>query len=231
MQEPIARLVHPVLAHGLHLSERLRRGESPDLDNEQAVLKDLLLSDAESRRWSDFGGDAGSNGAASGESSRSLSRPPISDAYLGIRYALVCWLDELFCSDESWGPRWTERKLEVELYGTNDRAWRFWQQARLAQARPGVDALEAFYLCVTLGFRGQLSDRPEELSAWLSAARVRLGNVHEPDWIGITQLPPVTSVPPLTGRRQFERMLVSMWVALLALIPLSTFVLVRRLAE
>ena len=55
MREHIANIVHPVIAHGLELQQRLR--ERLPIEHEQTLLKDLLLSDFESLRWSDFGGD------------------------------------------------------------------------------------------------------------------------------------------------------------------------------
>src|SRR6185312_5642130 len=125
------------------------------------------------------------------------------ESFLGIRYALVCWLDELFTSDRIWQAAWNERKLEVELYGSNDRAWKFWQQAALAQARPAADALEAAYLCVTLGFRGKLRDQADRLEPWIAAARLRLGKVDELSWAYAAEPEPATDVPPLHGRAQF----------------------------
>src|SRR3954452_8426837 len=101
MQESIAQLVHPVFTYGLQLRERLARGESPTFEIEQAALKGLLLSDIEARRYPEFGGD----GDAQGE-----SRGRGADRFLGLRYALVCWLDELFITDSPWSARWNERK-------------------------------------------------------------------------------------------------------------------------
>ena len=97
MQDVIGNLVHPVVAYGLQLKERLERGEGPTFEIEQAALKGLLLSDIEARRWADFGGE----GAAGGE-----GRPRGSHPFLGIRYALACWLDELFLGDSPWAARW-----------------------------------------------------------------------------------------------------------------------------
>ena len=57
MREELANLVHPVFAHALHLKDRLRQGDTLVLETEQAALKGLLLSDLESRRWTDFGGE------------------------------------------------------------------------------------------------------------------------------------------------------------------------------
>src|SRR5262249_62306200 len=96
------------------------------------------------------------------------------EAFLGIRYALVCWLDEIFILDSPWASEWNERKLEEGLYGTNDRAWKFWEQARKAEARPGTDALEVYYLCVVLGFRGDLRNAPERLAGWRNTIESRI---------------------------------------------------------
>jgi type VI secretion system protein ImpK len=163
MQDAIAQLVYPVLSYGLRLQERMDQGEQADLDQEQAILKEMLLSDRAARQWLDYGGE-------------SVSRTDHEEVFLGIRYALVCWLDELFTSSAAWGGRWNEQKLEVELYGTNDRAWKFWRQAELAQSRAGTDAVEAFFLCVALGFRGELRERPDRLARNWGAC---------PNWISV----------------------------------------------
>ena len=59
--------------------------------------------------------------------------------FLGIRYALTCWLDEMLI--EAGWREWDENKLESALYRTNIRYGNFWQQARLAhQAALAVGA-------------------------------------------------------------------------------------------
>jgi len=68
---------------------------------------------------------------------------------------------------------WTERKLEEALYGTNDRAWRFWEQAAAADRRADPAVLSTFVLCVALGFRGDYSPNPAKLAEWLTAAKER----------------------------------------------------------
>lgn len=229
MQSQLANLVHPVVSYGLDLQARLKAGARPNLDNEQTILKDLLLSEFEARRWTDYGGDLGRGNDAS--TTHRGSVPRIGSHFLGVRYALVCWLDELFTCDSPWSPLWNEQKLEVELYGSNDRAWKFWEQARLAQARPGSDALEVFFLCVMLGFRGELRDRGEELKSWIATAKLRLGNVHEIDWPFATELDPPTLVPPLRGRDRLRRMVLTSWFCTLLLIPIAAFVFVHKLSQ
>src|SRR5262245_9548690 len=101
MREATARLVYPVFLQGLRLREQLDRGQRPDREHEQALLKGLLGADGDAR-W--LAGD--------GEVVQALDRRLPVAAY---RYALVCWLDELFSIDSPWRAEWTERMLEVQL--------------------------------------------------------------------------------------------------------------------
>lgn len=215
MHEAIAHLVHPVLGYALRLKDRLERGDGPTFEVEQSALKGLLLSEIEARRWPDFGGDADPPGEG-------RSRGP--QAFLGVRYALACWLDELFIGQTRWSALWNERKLEVALYGTNDRAWKFWEQARLAEARAGRDAREVFFLCVMLGFRGELLEEPDRLRAWVTAARAQVARGAGQEWAPPPELIPPSHVPPLEGRRRFRGMLAAAGLTLLALVPLTALV-------
>ena len=61
------------------------------------------------------------------------------------------WLDELFILYSSWESAWNERKLEGSLYGSNDRAWRFWEQARIAL--PSLLRATATSFCTTSSTR------------------------------------------------------------------------------
>jgi type VI secretion system protein ImpK len=223
MRESIASLVFPVILHGLRLRERLERGEQPDLDNEQAALKGLLgAGGAQARLW------ASSEGAhfVPTDTSRSVSPAAALPAF---RYALVCWLDEVFTVDsprESW---WRERTLEESLYGTRERAWKYWEQARRAEGRPGSDELEVFYLCVMLGFRGDLRDQPDRLRAWRDAAEARITQGQAQDWPPPPERETPSHVPPLRGRERVQRMVLVAAAVLLLLIPAATFYLVLQL--
>jgi type VI secretion system protein ImpK len=218
MQEELTNLVHAILRHGIELKTRLLRGEPLILENEQAILKRMLLTDVEARRLPEYGGDVRLD--ARGD--------PISGAgqFLGARYALVCWLDELFLMDSPWDARWNENKLELALYGGNDRAWRFWEQARLAESRQGAGSLSAFYLCVMLGFRGEMHEHPAQLQAWTESCKPRLTQSDATAWSRPPELQPATHVPPLRGREALRRMVVSGGTLLLILIPLLAFFLV-----
>lgn len=226
MNKKIAAIVHPVLEYGLSLQSRLNQGAVVDFENEQARLQSLLLSDEESQVLAGYGRDTQEvvEDGSLGESTRLKSR------FLGIRYTLVCWLDEIFTTNPHSSDFWTDHKLEARLYGTNDRAWKFWEQARLAQVMPGPSALEVCYLCVNLGFRGERLQKPEELRSWVNQAKLRLGHVEE------LMFPFATEqrrqyVPKLDGESRFRQMTVVCWGALLLIVPLISFALIRQFGD
>jgi type VI secretion system protein ImpK len=230
MREEIANLVHPVLSYGLRLKERLERGESPDFDAEQSALKGLLLGELESRRYADFGGEGqGHDPLVSARGGSATRRNP--DQFLGIRYALTCWLDEVFILDSPWGAKWDEHKIETALYGSNDRAWNFWEQAQLAEARPGIDPLEVMYLCVMLGFRGDFRDRPERLSGWAEKTGKRIAREQGKEWPMPPELDPPVNVPPLHGRERLQRMVMAVALFALLLVPVMAFVVFFKIMQ
>lgn len=222
MREEIATLVHPVLAYALRLRERLKVDDSMDFYTEQSNLKGMLQGELEARRVADFGGDSDSNSQRAG-----ARRSP--DQFLGIRYALACWLDEIFIIDTKWASVWNERKIEEALYGTNDRAWTFWEQAQLAEARPGSDALEVMYLLVMLGFRGDLRDKPDRLKAWTDSVGKRIAREQGKDWPVPPELEPPSHVPPLHGRERLHRMVLAVAIFTFGLVPIVAFFLFTQL--
>jgi type VI secretion system protein ImpK len=206
MQDKIARQVHQVLGYGLELKERLGHGERPHFEAEQAKLKGLLLGDSELRYLTDYAGEA-ANPAAAGNVRTSQGALRGSEPFLGIRYALTCWLDEVFIADSPWRDAWTESMLEPALYGgSSQRAYRFWEQAKKAEARPGTDALEVFLWCVMLGFRGE---PPPDLNPaqWVEGVRKRVLAAQAQDFALPAEKDPPTHVPVLRGRERFGTML------------------------
>src|SRR5262245_32754085 len=162
MQQELENHTGPVLRYGLRLHQRLELGDQFDLATEQAALKGLLRSPGEATQAPAPHGDG--------------------DRFLGSRYALACWLDELFISDSPWSSTWRERKLEEALFGTNDRAWKFWAQSKLAQAGADHEALETYFLCVMLGFRGELRDEPDRLAEWCESVEAILNRRRPANW-------------------------------------------------
>ncbi len=186
MRKDIADLVYPVITHALRVKEQLSRGEEADWQREQSNLKGLLKGEAEAQRWPEYVGNVpqGQSAARAGP-----------DAFLGIRYALVCWL-------------------------------------RRAEARAESDALEVFFLCVMLGFRGSRDAQPPEgLKAWRESAHAQIASKQSGGWRPPPAPDPVIDVPPLYGAGRFRSMVMTVGLVVLMLIPAAAFFLVWRLGK
>jgi len=217
MRDDLAGHVYPVLQHGLRLRARLDRGERPVLAAEQAELKRLLGSPSQPAPWG-MGRDVAASIAIS-EPSR----------FLGVRYALTCWLDELFI-ESPMSREWDENKLESALFETNIRYRNFWEQARLAETTPdSTDAVEAFLLCVLLGFRGELAEKPDAFREWVSAAKSRAGKGYGKELPAVPEVAPSSNVPMLLGVEGYRKMARTLGFTLLAAIPVVTFLVVLLL--
>jgi type VI secretion system protein ImpK len=128
------------------------------------------------------------------------------------KYALVSWIDELLV-ETPWPGRewWSNNVLEVKYFNTRLCNERFYTKAQEALGQPRRDALEVFYICLIMGFRGLYRDAnlastltaanglPPDLISWTkqTAMAIRLGQ-------GRPTLPrprrEIQGVPPL-GRR------------------------------
>ncbi len=196
MAHELTSHVLQVLAYGMSLKERILGGESVLLDAENSKLKSMLWADGAVRGHPDYGDN--------------VPRPvqPTATDFLGVRYALAVWLDEIFINDVagangSWSRAWKEKSLESELFGGGqERAWRFWLQADLAEKRPGAEAVEAYLWCVMLGFRGDpgLLNPPE----WVERVRRRVITSHQQEFRMPADLGMKTNVPALRGRDRFR---------------------------
>ena len=192
MAHELTSHVLEVLAYGMSLKHRILGGESVLLDAENAKLKSMLWADGAVRGHPDYGDN--------------VPRPvqPTSTDFLGVRYALASWLDEIFINDvaasnANWSRAWKEKSLESELFGGGqERAWRFWLQADLAEKRPGAEAVEAYLWCVMLGFRGEpgVLNPPE----WVERVRRRVMTAHQQEFRMPADLGMKTNVPALRGR-------------------------------
>lgn len=77
------------------------------------------------------------------------------------KYALACWIDEIL-TRQPWAGRtwWIGNPLERKLFARSDAATLFFDKARQAATMRDRNALEVFYICVVLGFRG-VYERPD----------------------------------------------------------------------
>lgn len=170
MRDEVARMVHEVLRNGLKFKERIEANRPLSLEGVQAQLRMRLHVQ----------GGTGSMARDVGD-------------YLGIRYGLASWLDEIFITDSPWRAQWDAKALEVELFRSRDRAWKFWEQAEMSSARTDRDGIEVFLLCMLLGFRGDLRDEPGRLLDWREKFESQLGLRRLGEW---KEMPPELAVPP-----------------------------------
>jgi len=229
MREPLASLVTPILRTALHTADDFRRGLGLPFDAARELLVEKFR---ELGSQFQFGVPAGLRINTMGEFdllAMANSGRPATENYLGPGYALACWVDELFTLNSPVAQQWNERKFEVEFFSTNDRAWRFWQQARLAADRTHDDDLEVYYLCAVLGFRGEWIESPPELKAWMGATRDRLLKGLRQDWAGPSALNPPTRVPLRYGKLRLKQMALIAVMATLVLIPVAAMLIARQL--
>jgi type VI secretion system protein ImpK len=227
MNPAMAKQFHEIVGYGLDLKEKLEQGARPPLDYELERLRASLLGGSELRNDPEYTGEKGTSGDIRVTQGRGMD-----NRFLGARYALTCWLDEIFIADSPYADAWNERKLEVSIYGgSSDRAWRFWEQARLAEKRPGTDALEVFYWCVMLGFRGELREQPDKLRDWVVGIRDRIRRAHRVELSLPADQGFNTHVPQLVGRDRFGGMIkVAAALALIA-VPLIIVLIMRGVAS
>ena len=112
-----------------------------------------------------------------------------------------------------WDGRqeWNNNSLEFDFFNTQIRATNFYQQAKEADKLSTSDAIEVYYLCVILGFRGLygakqeesafLADRmdlPQSIDEWAKhmSRRIKFFKPPPPD----VKKTPVAGAPPLMGR-------------------------------
>ena len=133
MTPRFAYAVDPVFSYVLDLLDRIHRSENPSPQEQRLVIRGLLEQ---------------------------------AEAILGTgpdwelaRYAIVSWVDELLV-DAPWDGAewWSNNVLEMELFNTRACFERFYVRAREASKLPRRDALEVFYVCMMLGFRGLYRD-------------------------------------------------------------------------
>jgi len=185
MTPDFATAVDPVFLNILRILRRIRNGDPPTTDDARNRARSLI-SEAEAR--------VGQK----------------RDWELA-KYALVAWIDEVLI-DSPWEGRrwWKENSLEVEVFRTRDRATQFFLNAKEASKLTRRDALEVYYVCVMLGFRGLyrgddaafLADQlelPPALDAWVHQAARSIELSHSRPAINYAPQPG-SGAPPLDGK-------------------------------
>jgi type VI secretion system protein ImpK len=208
MTPNFAQAVDPIYLYVLALLDRISRSAKIKVHDERANIRNLI-DEAEARLG--FGSE-----------------------WELAKYALVSWVDEMLVETD-WEGRewWGNNVLEIELFNSRERNETFFIKARKASTITGRDALEVFYVCVILGFRGlyqdpssgaavaQTLDLPTELNEWArqTALAIRLGQGRDPL---APPGPEVAGAPPLRSRATV------VWPWLAVTLLASTIVLILR---
>jgi type VI secretion system protein ImpK len=155
MKPEFSKAVDPVFEYVLALLDRIEQGDDPDPQLTHAFVQMTLLNRAEQELRN-------------------------SAEWQQAKHALVYWIDEMLIRAH-WKGRewWVANQLEYLLFQTSDRATQFYVHAKEAASAATLDALEIYYLCVILGFRGiyekpedhpqdiEVNDLPPTLEEWL----------------------------------------------------------------
>jgi len=205
MIDAFTEVVAPVIQGVIDFQDGLLRGKHPTVEEQKRKLVDLL------------------NGS---EDRAGRASPQVGRDFELAKRALVYWIDEiLITSSWSHAQEWTNHILEFSLYRESAAAVRFYEKAIEAEKRDSTDPLEVFFLCVALGFRGDLASNEEEIQRWASRVHERIteGTEHPEQYL---PEPPgrqlESELRPLQGGRLL--FVVSLLVAATAVVTLAGFI-------
>lgn len=208
MTASFAGLVGPIIQQVVDLRESFRREENPSPE----VVKRSLIKSFQAAQ-------------------KQVTEAQTADFALA-QYALVYWVDEVLIKS-SWraADSWKNSILELEYFGTRQAAVDFWSRARQAEDQVHVrgrtsrnaDALETFFRCAALGFRGELFQDEAEIETWSARVGPMIRAAY-PD-----PPPPLPGAPVAQGSGQLrgERWLVgvSLLVSLTLVLTLLGFII------
>lgn len=161
MTPELANAVDPIFLHVLHLLESISSGREHEPIEERTRISGLL---------------------AKAEAMIGTSRE-----WMLAKYAIISWIDEVLV-DTHWNGKewWSNNVLEMEIFNTRSCYEMFFVHAKEASSLADRDAMEIYYICVMLGFRGlyedpelaasiiQSNDFPPTLDRWTQQAALSI---------------------------------------------------------
>ncbi len=113
----------------------------------------------------------------------------------------------------------------MHFYGDRNRARRFYEKAREAEALAGTDPLEVFFLAVALGFRGDYALDEPGLHRWAERAyaRIAAGSQQPERFLPDEGRGDIAPLEPLPGKTRL--LIVSVLVSATAIVTLACFLL------
>lgn len=191
MTPRFAKAVDPVFAYVLDLFDRIDRGLKINAIEEKARINSQLQTAgtmlSESEEWARYA-----------------------------KYALIAWIDSELATVREWEGRdwWLQNSLEIDYHGQGLANHDFYYRAKEAGTLASKDALEVFYVCVVLGFRGfyenaNTEDRmriidslqlPPDLKSWTKRQAQAIRLQQDRPQISDTSKQP-DFAPPLDGKQ------------------------------
>jgi type VI secretion system protein ImpK len=117
------------------------------------------------------------------EKNCSIIAVPAETIY-AVKYALIAILDETVLSIPSEARNfWITNPMQLEIYGDNIAGQEFYNKLDNMAKNPDTnrDALEVFYLCLSLGYQGKYilgnAEEREEIITKLARTLVKAGNL------------------------------------------------------
>ena len=212
MSPDFARVVDPIFLHVIGLLDRIERNQAPEAPIARAGIE-YRLNHAEQV-------------VGHGHEQWKLAK-----------YALAAWIDEMLI-EAPWEGRgyWKNRSLEIELFKGATAHETFYLKAEEAKSQATRDALEVFYVCVVLGFRGlyrkpkdnedaKRLGLPDSLAKWAEHATLAISLKHGRPEVKTTANPGCVA-PPLYGRSRLVLMTLAFFSA--AAITLFMSILYRN---
>lgn len=155
-----------------------------------------------------------------------------SEQWRFARYAIAVWIDEMLLTTDWVGASWwRDHILEMALFKTRICNERFFELAREASRLTCRDALEVYYNCVLLGFRGIYNnpsvdrfgtDWPENIQQWLDRT-AKMINI-SPAWQNHSvAYRSIQGAPPLAGKTEVVLWTVATLVFVLVNVTLYQF--------
>lgn len=132
MTPRFAKAVDPLFLRAIRMLERIEQGAQLDIFEERAGLITAFQ---------------GAETALANNEDWKLAK-----------YAIAAWIDEVM--NFAAAADWEQHPLEYEFFGTTEAPSVFFQKAEQAQKFVLKDGLEAYYICVVLGFRGVYRSDP-----------------------------------------------------------------------
>ncbi|MFT5322556.1 MAG: type VI protein secretion system component VasF [Planctomycetaceae bacterium] len=133
MTPEFAAVVNPTIHFVLNMVEEIRSGRPGVLADKRQQIRNLLDE-------------------AGRQASRSSAAVSKQEFELAQR-ALVYWADEILTISDS---SWQRMTLEWELFNSQNRAFKFYVDGELEAKRSSANVIELWYLCVVLGFEGEI---------------------------------------------------------------------------